>query len=99
MDLLVTSETVMYFECPTVCLKLSQIVSFCTDIFQMSKIVSSFCLKLSQNKQGIKHGNLSGNIQCILSYSKIAHGIYILYLDLLLTGLDWDKGSELGQTG
>ena len=62
MDLLVTSETVMYFECPTVCLKLSQIVSFCTDIFQMSKIVSIFCLKLSQNKQGIKHGNLSGNI-------------------------------------
>ena len=58
MDLLVTSETVMYFKCPTDCLKLSQIVSFWTDIFQTSNIVSIFCLKLSQNKQGSTTGDI-----------------------------------------
>ena len=58
MDLLVTSETVIYFKCPTDCLKLSQIVSLWTDIFQTSNIVSIFCLKLSQNKQGSTTGDI-----------------------------------------
>ena len=58
MDLVEISETVMYFKCPADCLTLSQTVSFCTDIFRMSEIVSTFCLKLSQNKQGTTTGDI-----------------------------------------
>ena len=75
------NETAIYFKCPADCLKLSQIVSFCTDIFQMSKIVSIFCLKLSQNKQGSTTGDI---FRVILSSEYIRSKISLLISSPLL---------------